>query len=280
VIERLRGRDWLTPIGYALAATIALVAAAAIPGIDARSYFDAGLTDPYRASELGEPGYVYTPVLTQLIEPLRPLGWDGFRTIWILASVAALVYMVGPWLASILVVGWFPPLIWELDVGNVNLFVGAAIWAGFRYPALWMVPLLTKPPMGMGLAWFAVRGEWRNLAIATGATATIALISFALAPHLWADYIGSVTSNVQVAGELPAIPWLLRLPLALGLVIWGALRSQHWTVPLAAVIVHPSLTLSGWVIVLGFVRYYFLRRQHGGTGAIPAEPAPVRSTTS
>ncbi len=48
---------------------------------------------------------------------------------------------------------------------------------GFRYPAAWSLILLTKITPGIGLLWFAVRREWRALAIALGATAAIASVS-------------------------------------------------------------------------------------------------------
>jgi hypothetical protein len=257
-------------LGYGLLLAMALVTASATPGIDMRMYFDTGLTDPYAGSVLGDPNYTYTPVLTQVIEPLRWLGWEAFRTTWILAGFAALAYLVGPWLGLILVVAYFPPLVWEFDVGNVNLFIAVAIWAGFRYPALWAIPILLKPPLAIGLLWFALRGERRKLAIAVGATGIVALISFIVAPNLWVEYAETVGGFVDTAGSLPAVPWPLRMAVGVGLVAWGARRSQHWTVALAAILAHPLSSLSGWVVALGFVRHYFLSGRYRVASEPPA----------
>ncbi len=46
--------------------------------------------------------------------------------------------------------------------------MAAAIALGFRYPATWAFVLLAKVTPGIGLLWFLVRREWRNLAIALG----------------------------------------------------------------------------------------------------------------
>jgi hypothetical protein len=255
-VDRL---PWSRLLGYGLLAALALITAAAVPGIDARAYFESGIDDPYSGSILGDPNnYLYTPVLTQLIEPLRWLGWDVFRTLWVIGGYAALAYLVGPWLGILLVIAYFPPLVWEFEVGNVNLLIAVAIWAGFRYPALWAVPLLLKPPLALGLLWFAVRGEWRQLGIALGATAAIAATSFAIAPGLWIDYVNTVPGFVDTATTVPAVWWPLRLVVAAVLVAWGARNAQHWTVALAAIMAHPLSSLSGWVVALGFVRHYFL----------------------
>ena len=260
---------WRTFLGFGLLGGLAVVTASAIPGIDARMFFETGVEDPYSGSILGEPNYTYTPVLTQLIEPFRWMGWDAFRTLWVFAGYAALAYLVGPWLGILLVIAYFPPLVWEFDVGNVNLFIAVAIWAGFRYPALWAVPLLLKPPLGLGLLWFVARGEWRNLGVALGATAVVAVVSFAIAPDLWFDYVRTVPGFVDTATTVPAVWWPLRLVVATILVIWGARNGHHWTVALAAIMAHPLSSLSGWVVALGFVRHYFLK----GTG-LPNSSAP------
>lgn len=251
-------RTWATAVAYGLLTALAVITASAIPGIDVRMYFETGVDDPYSGSILGAPNYTYTPVLTQILEPFRWLGWDAFRTVWIFAGYAALAYLVGPWLGILLVIAYFPPLVWEFDVGNVNLFIAVAIWAGFRYPALWAVVILLKPPLALGLLWFAVRGEWRPLGVAISTTAAVAAASFAIAPGLWFDYVKTVPGFVDTATTVPAVWWPLRLVVATILVAWGARHAQHWSVALGAIMAHPLSSLSGWVVALGFVRRYFL----------------------
>ena len=49
----------------------------------------------------------------------------------------------------------------------------AIVW-GFRHPWTWSFVLLTKVTPAVGLLWFVVRREWRNLGIALGASAVLA----------------------------------------------------------------------------------------------------------
>lgn len=262
-----RALPWKSVLGYGLLAALAVVTASAVPAIDARMYYETGLDDPYAGSILGAPNYTYTPVLTQVLEPFRWLGWDGFRTLWVLVGFAAVAYLVGPWVGILLVVAYFPPLVWEFDVGNVNLLIGVAVWAGFRYPALWAIPILLKPPLAIGLLWFVLRGEWRSLGLAVGTTTAVAAASFLLAPELWIEYVGAIPGFVETAATVPAVWWPLRLAVAGALLFWGARNAQHWTVALAVIMAHPLSSLSGWVVGLGFVRHYFLRNDRWREGA-------------
>ena len=68
----------------------------------------------------------------------------------------------------------------ELAGGNIHLLLAAAIVLGFRWPWTWSLVLLTKITPGIGLLWFVVRREWRNLTIALGGTAAIVAVSFVL----------------------------------------------------------------------------------------------------
>ena len=75
-----------------------------------------------------------------------------------------------------------------------------AIVLGMRWPAAWAFILLTKISPGVGLLWFAVRREWRNLAIALGVTSAIAAVSFVLAPNLWSDFLAASFLDDPVIG--------------------------------------------------------------------------------
>jgi hypothetical protein len=45
----------------------------------------------------------------------------------------------------------FPGVFWNLYFGNVDLLIGAAIVAGFRYPGAWTFLFLTKITPGIGV---------------------------------------------------------------------------------------------------------------------------------
>ena len=95
---------------------------------------------------------------------------------WTALLLAAVRFLTGPRLLAAGLL--FPFAAMEVAGGNVSLLLAAAIVLGFRWPAAWSIVLLTKITPGIGLLWFAVRREWRSLAIALGATAVIAAVSF------------------------------------------------------------------------------------------------------
>jgi hypothetical protein len=160
-----------------------------------------------------------------------------------------------------------PPVIIELAMGNIHLLLAAAIVAGFRWPGTWAFVLLTKPSLGIGLLWFAARGEWRRLGIALGTTAAIAGASFVLAPGLWGEWIGLLSANAGTVPSGPSrpieIPVPLRLIPAAAVVIVGARKGWRWTVPLAALVAMPTIWIGSLVLLVAVIPLW--RRQ-------PAQP--------
>ena len=104
-------------------------------------------------------------VFAPLLELFSRLDWSTFAVLWLALLVATSMWLAGRWWLLALA---FPPLIFEFYMGNIHLLLAAAIVIGFRYPVTWSFVLLTKVTPGVGLLWFAVRREWRSLAIAVG----------------------------------------------------------------------------------------------------------------
>ncbi len=144
----------------------------------------------------------------------------------------------------------------------------AAIVIGFRYPAVWAFPLLTKVAPGIGLLWFLVRREWRNLAIALTVTIAVAAVSALLAPELWRGWYDllrrSVTDRQTVEGAYLAIPIWLRLPIAGAVIVWGARTNRHWTVPVSILLAMPILWVNVFTLLIAVVP---LREEFGMTPA-------------
>lgn len=223
-------------------------------GWDAHAYWAANLTHPYTAGA-GAPGaYLYSPAFRQVIAPLVALGWPVFHAIWVALLIGVLLLLTGPWAIFVLAI---PLVDFELRAGNIHILLAAAIALGFRYPATWAFPLLTKVTPGVGVLWFAARREWRHLAFAVGTTAVVVAASFVLSPALWPDWIASLVRDAQLpasAYNTAAVPpLLLRLPLAAILVILGALTDRPWTVPLASLIAIPLLALFNLTLLVGIL---------------------------
>ena len=223
-------------------------------GQDARCYYQATLADPYLHSAWNDPiAYVYSPAFLQLVSPLTALPWQAFMAVWTALLIAAARFLTGPRLLAAGLL--FPFTAMEIAGGNISLFLGVAIVIGFRWPATWALILLTKITPGIGLLWFAVRREWRHLAIALGATAAIVVVSFVMLPQQWRDWVDVVIGNAGKGGTWASVPvplWF-RLPVAAILVTWGARNDKAWVVPVAAMLALPALWYGGISMVLAAI---------------------------
>jgi len=263
-------------------------------GYDVYAYWAVDLDRLYADTPQALAGFGafhYAPAVAQVLALFHVVPWWLFLWGWTALLIATLVWLGGRWWFVLLAL---PPVVLELYAGNINLLLAAAVALGFRYPAAWAFVLLTKITPGVGVLWFAVRREWRNLAIALGATAGIVAVSFVLAPGLWGQWFAALTDlQGQGEGEIP-IPLLLRLPVAAVIVAWGALTDRPWAVPVAATVATPVLWI-GWfawpVVLLGALPLLREGRMRGEARRVPAgleaadgvlpEPAPVmRDSTS
>jgi hypothetical protein len=225
-------------------------------GQDARCYWQAAqdAAHPYLHSEWNDPiAYVYSPAFLQLVSPLTALPWQAFMAVWTALLIGAVRFLTGPRLLAAGLL--FPFAAMEVAGGNVSLLLAAAIVIGFRWPAAWALVLLTKITPGIGLLWFAVRREWRSLAIAIGATAAIAAISIVVLPDQWRTWVDVVIRNAGKGGTWASVPvplWI-RLPIAVAIVVWGARTDRRWTVPVASMLALPALWYGGISMLLAVI---------------------------
>ncbi len=244
-------RDGLGLAGLLFAAYLfAIVAPSARTfGFDAYAYWHLDMADPYRLAAGSLGAFTYTPAVARLFAPAALLSWPAFLTIWLGILVASMTWL--GWRRALLVLA-FPPVAVELYHGNIHLLIAVAIALGFRYPATWAFVLLTKVTPGVGLIWFAVRREWRQLGIALAATAAIVAVSVVVDGKLWAAWLSDAVLRVASEGvdqqTLP-IPLVVRLPAAAILVAWGGLTDRRWTVPAAAALGLPVLWFAGLAIL-------------------------------
>jgi hypothetical protein len=246
--------DGLVLVGLIVALDFVFLFAAS-PGQqprDARAYWLAARGDLYTRGSVGAlSAYFYSPAFAEALRPLAAVPFEVFLVIWRLALVAALALMSGPLLLFVL---FTEPVASELDLGNIHLLLALVSLAGLRYSWLWSFALLTKVTPGIGLLWFVVRGEWRKLAVALGATALIALASFIAAPDLWFEWFRTLVSNVGAPEDWRvAVPFAIRFPVGVGLVVWGARGDRRWTVPVAAMLALPVLWYVSLSMLVGVV---------------------------
>ena len=210
----------------------------------------------------GPAGYLYSPAFDQVLWPVLSLPWTVFYGIWLALLTATLLWLARPWLSCLL----FPFVFvtfgiallavprHALSAGNIATLMGLAVVASFRWPWTWAFLLLTKVTPGVGLLWYAVRREWRNLAIAFGATALIALISFSFSSNLWWDWLTVLENNSKYPEPsfayhiLPLVP---RLILASVITIVGARYNARWVMPIVAVVAVPYVYDTSLIMLVG-----------------------------
>jgi hypothetical protein len=223
-------------------------------GFDALSYYLYTIDDPYWITHGTMGSFVYSPIAARLFQATSLLAFWQFLWLWLGVLLATALWLGGRsrWLWVLA----FPPVALELYHGNIHLLIAAAIALGFRYPAAWAFVLVTKVTPGVGLLWFVVRREWRNLAVALGVTGVLVAISLVADFRLWGEWI---EKQLQVSLAQPpnqpqiAIPLLLRLPAAALLVVWGARTDRKWTVPASAALAMPVLWIAAFSVVVAIL---------------------------
>ncbi len=234
-------------------------------GFDAHAYWAVDLSNLYGAATSNTSdldAFRYTPAAGQAFSIFHVLPWELFFGLWFVAMIAALIWLTGRSWPLLLA---FPPVPLELYHGNIHLFMAVAIVLGFRYPIAWAFILLTKVSPGVGVLWFAVRGEWRKLAIAVGSAAAIAAVSFVVAPDLWRQYVTTMVNNLVYdpghAYPVP-IPLPIRLAISAAIVWWGARTDRRWTVPVAATISLPIIWFHGFALLVAAIPLWREDRMH------------------
>ena len=249
--------------------------------VDAYAYWTTRDGVFYDAATTGRIGsYLYSPAFAQLLAPLTWLPIAVFTALWTALNSATLWLLLRRWaLPSLL----FLPIAFEVISGNVHLLYAAAIVVGFRWPAAWALMFLTKVTPGIGVLWFLVRREWRSLAIALGATAAIAAVSFALDATQWGRWIDILRADVTGAGEaaFTTVGWYLpiglapRLVVAAVVVVVAALTDRRWLLPFGIVLAMPVVWLNSLAVLAACVPLWQAERQRTPAATPTADALPV-----
>ena len=258
-------RDGLIVAGVVFAIVLAFKAAGGDPylGYDAHAYWQAAALDhPYATTIAGGFNgagglyeYKYPPPLAQLLFPFHLLPWPVFLGLWTLLLFGVFMWLAGRWAYLAL---FFPPVLGELWLGNVNLLIAAAVVIGFRSGTAWAFPLLTKLTPGIGLLWFGVRREWHSLALAVAVSAAICTGSFALAPVLWADWFTALGTQTEATlaplAQSAPVGLPIRLAVAVLLTVWAALTDRRWVLPIAISLAVPFAWWNVFSIAIASLR--------------------------
>jgi hypothetical protein len=241
------------------------------PSNDFHAYYVVDVAQPYADVRLGSlDAFWYSPPAAIAFAAFRALPFDAAATLFRVINLTALVWLAGP--ATGLVM-WALPVAVILRYGNIEILLAAAILAGFRWPGTWAVILLTKPSSGIGLLYFALRGEWRRFGIALGTTVAIAGTSFLVNPDAWATYVTTLVS-ANAAGAPFGVPLWPRLALGLVVVVVGAWRKWEPSVVIGAWLALPVWWPSSPALLLGLL-YWAPWRRPPATRPLMVAPQPA-----
>lgn len=215
------------------------------PMFDARGYWiawEGGLYDiPWGEYE----AYVYSPAFAQVLWPLTLLPWPVFAAAWTAAAIGCLFWMRVPWMIA------FPGVIDDILRGNIHVFLAAMVVLGLRWSAAWSFGIFTKVTPGIGMAWFAVRRQWRALAIGLAVPAVIFAISFAFSSALWLEWFDLLAANTGETARIQVIPLplVVRLPVGVGLVVLAAWTKRAWILPIGIMVGLPNVWTSSTALL-------------------------------
>jgi len=250
--------------------------------VDVHAWNAIDLHDLYAGATAGlmtPAAFHYAPVIAWAFLPMSWLSFDG-AVIVVTAVNLIVVTIFGRRSAPILLLA-FPPVLLELVNGNIHLLLALAIWAGLRWPAAWAFVFLTKVTPGVGVFWFVGRREWRNLAIALGATLGIAAIGTIIAPGQWMDWIRSLVISTGQQIPTAAGPLIVRAPAAVAVAWFAGRTDRAWLVPVACTVAMPTPWIQSTAILTACFPLYwdrarFRRRELDGA-AEDAAVAPAAS---
>ena len=274
-LRLLRGRPLEAPTvlralrdGLSIAGVILLIITmrSGGPGYDFFAYWSVDPADPYAVKE-GFGAFHYAPPLVWLVGPLKLVPWPLAYWIWFGVLFAVLVWLARDWALAWLA---FPPVASELYHGNIHLLIAAALVVSLRQPIAYWFLALSKVSPGVTALWYAVRREWRNLAIAIGGAGVVVAIAFALTPGPWIAWLTHISTESNQAFNLLPIPLAVRLPLAALLVACAARTDRAWILAPAVALSLPLLWVHGLAVLVAITP--LVRRRAGVARTI--DPVP------
>jgi hypothetical protein len=227
-------------------------------GYDARAYWVAWRRDDLYGLAPGDrDAFLYSPAFAQLAWVPAQLPLAAFTGAVSACASIAFAWLLRPLRPDIAVACWLMTLP-EVMAGNIYWLLALAAVFGFRRPAVWSVAALTKITPCLGPVWFLARRDWRALAASVAAIGVVTLVSYAVSPEEWAAWAAFLRDSSHAGTEslrdsiFP--PLVYRLPLAVALVVWGALTGRAWTIPVGMVLATPVLAIASFTMLCAIPR--------------------------
>lgn len=187
------------------------------------------LYDP--TAQPGTPyAYFYPPPLAQILAPLTLVVPDwAFVAGWTVLLLACLFWLSGWRLLVALAMVAYVPVAVELWYRNIHLVLALLIVLGLRRSPVWLaVGAAIKGGPALGLVYFVAARRYRDALVMGGAGLVMLVVSVAVSPGAWRQFIEVVASGAPgVGASILPIPFGVRLAMALVLAIGGGLIARR-----------------------------------------------------
>lgn len=238
-------------VGYVYLARVLLVEGiqgdGGLGGIDAIAYWSAAGSalhgEPlYVIGGFGFGAYQYPPVFAQLLAPLSLLPMPVFVWVWRAVEIIGLRLATGSWVRSGIAILVFPPVIAEVDAGNVHLIMAGVAALTMRGVAGPVAPSILVKFSTWPLAPLAWMRDRRGLLIGVAVIVIAALVSYALSPASWSSYLDFLSQHAQPE---PGYKVLFSVPIPIRLVVAAivGLAAVRWVrlAPVAVTLAYPII---------------------------------------
>jgi Glycosyltransferase family 87 len=230
--------------------------------------------------------YWYPPVLAQVLVPVSAvLPSMAFTALWTVLLLACIWFLaarppLGPLGALVLIA--FLPVAVELWFRNIHLVLAVLVVLGLRrWPAAFAVGASIKLAPGLGIAYLAARGRWRDAGVATAVGIAILAVSFVLSPDAWRQFVEIVTARgpAESNGCLP-VPYIVRAVAGLVLAVIAGRMRPSLGEPLLVVAITVALPTLWFTALSMLAAVAYLLLVPAVDPAPSAAPAPAPASTT
>jgi hypothetical protein len=203
--------------------------------------------------------YLYPPPLAQVLVPVAAIIPDWLFSVgWTVLMGLALFWLAGRDVLRALALVAFPPVAVEFWFRNVHLFLAVLVVLGLRRASGWFaVGAAIKISPVLGVPYLAVRGRWRDAAIAAAFGLAMLLASVLISPDAWRAYLDFVLSTDPLQqSSFVAVPLPIRGAAGILLAIVAGRLPRRLGDPLLVVAVTlalPSLWFTGLSLLVAVV---------------------------
>jgi Glycosyltransferase family 87 len=227
-------------------------------GYDSHAYWVAvqDMDRLYGLPALSQNAYLYSPVFAQVVWPLGRLPWPVFWAVWSLLMAVAFFWLLRP-LPTRWLVPAFIATVPEIVTGNIYAVMAVALVLGASSGPPWVFLGLTKITSGgLGLVWLTLTRKWRALVWGLTTAAGVLAVSVATAPSLWRDWLQFLLRGSQpVVNSIssPVVTFVL-VGSGLGAAAVAALTRRAWLLPVAAILLSPTIGLNTLTLLAAIPR--------------------------